>query len=173
MIVKNTLKQQYHYVFFGGDKNYRLAPPGGGAPAYLNDELAQYIVDGRDTLWAMDTLNQSDLVKAGRYAFTYPKPNPLFAPTYKLAYKGNKKFDSINFARTPTKANALKAYFSGEDADDPAEIDEKRGQYNLGWLDRWGYLEKVAGTCTVLGYSSFPLAALSDHIPVLLKVRIA
>jgi endonuclease/exonuclease/phosphatase family metal-dependent hydrolase len=167
-----TLRSHFDAVFLMGDLNYRLKPPGTVlSPNALSELIAS--PDGLEQLWSLDTLNASLRSDSAWYGFEFPKPSPLFNPTYKREYRTRGPNNpSLVFARNRTAANARAAYFAHVDPaafGRPLDI-AKRGEYDLGWLDRVGWVSGHGAHVSCEQFVDFPELVLSDHTPVLMKI---
>lgn len=164
----------FDVLFLMGDLNYRLKPP--GRPESANT-LAAMIATDPKRLWELDTLNAALTREPIWLGFQFPAPMPLFFPTYKREYRTRGPYNpSLLFAqqerKTPAAARA--AYFSHINPatfDQPLDI-AKRGEYDLGWLDRVGWRASSNGSVSCAAFVDFSTLVLSDHTPVLMKVDV-
>jgi endonuclease/exonuclease/phosphatase family metal-dependent hydrolase len=158
----------YDVAFLMGDLNYRvnsntLMPISAAS-------MADLIGYQRLTLYAQDSFNVNDF--GGGWTFPDPcdgAPNrPLYLPTYKRHYKGEKGNAARNAVGQLPAPDAVRACFN-IDSDKKGMVEEsgRAGQFDLGWLDRIGY--KVNNRSLIVNQVKCGSCAdlvLSDHTPV-------
>lgn len=191
---KTVSLKRFHTVFIMGDLNYRIAGDQATAPstarvadaasglqvhAYaganeviprtmLGEDMAATILSaqGRRNLLRYDQLKDSALVK--KFGFQFPVPSlangdPSY-PTYKREYKVKPAVP--NFINTRSIQRAMAAYClpQGQDMETSAE----RGHaYEIGWLDRIGYIAQAAPASVTV--QDCEAVNLSDHSPVMMR----
>lgn len=168
-----------HTSFLMGDLNFRLQlhDPKTDASNKTVAEMGTLIADttlngGRDTLWQLDSFNKiffdsidQDSILRG---YNFPKPSPLYLPTYKRAFKtqtDKEKIAILAAATAPTAAQIKPVYFKGKAGTDKP-LSARAGYYELGWLDRIGYKCAPSANIRNVAQFSFDEIDLADHVPV-------
>jgi hypothetical protein len=179
--IRDALAGRYGVTFLFGDLNYRLGSIEGRlgtAPKSITEitrgQMAAKMCTelGREQMWDLDTLNQSELADPKGFGFEFPKPAPLFMPTYKRIYdKPADKQACIQFATKPTELLACQVYIKGK-GDKILEVNQKRREYDIGWLDRIGFLAHAPAHVTMTAFIDFPKIVVGDHVGVLMKLTI-
>lgn len=202
--INQALDANYHAVFMTGDLNYRLRPSQDITLDWDPWDLADLIADParRDELWALDTLNDTMFIDTkakdedkallggqrlvnkptdspAGFGFIFPKPAPLFLPSYKIDYKTDDaqnpwlRINSQNAGVQDVADCYFKRKHKGEVLYDAKS--SRPGLFELGWLDRVGYRLRPNNppTVTVDEFKNFEGFKLADHAPVMMKLTVS
>lgn len=171
--VKALQQLKANCLFILGDLNYRIPVADGTAVSAKTtaDELCAMLVDAkkRATLFTkLDPIGMDG--PDGGAGYLYPPPlnakGEVSYPTYKRHAKG-----IAAFAAKQTKENALALYFGDAQSSALAASTKRKGECEIGWLDRVGVSLPSGGTFSPDFSEALIEVPTSDHAPFLLKGR--
>lgn len=155
-ILKSIEQNDPNLIFIGGDLNFR--PTYTGKPLDGSELIKQISNNPKTFHDECNDFKRSALVGSG---FKFPAPD--FFPTYKRRVEKGK----ISPISAKPSLKELEQFY------DITELNKRKGEYGIGWLDRIGYREDNLAKVSDVNFDWLPNCLGGDHCPVFLSAKIS